>query len=457
MEEMNSVETMSVETKSIGDALIEASAEELSRETFRKIAPVACEAKESFEELKDILQDWDSFAKSLTSKTGAGVLRGYCLLITGQIREAEEVLKAHKRHEWAAYYYARLLSGAGRWKEALAAASDGYEKLPDSFPLAYVLVDIHSKFRQFEEAERILEKRKKDDAESPDFCFASGIYEERLGNYGTAIEHYRETVNRDGQHQDAYFRLGYLLDLHGTDSDEANEEAVEAYETCVKLDPIHTNAVINLGLLYEDRERYHDSIKCYETVLRCYPNHERAKLYLGDAQASTSMFYDKDQEKKADRQSQVLKIPVTDFELSVRSRNCLHKMNINTLGDLIMKTEQELLSYKNFGETSLDEIKVMLGQKGLRLGQGLEEKAGDPPASRNPLEATANPEVLDRSFDELDLSVRSRRCMERLGVPTVRELINKTEVELMAAKNFGMTSLNEIKEKLAESGLGLRG
>jgi len=68
-----------------------------------------------------------------------------------------------------------------------------------------------------------------------------------------------------------------------------------------------------------------------------------AKLFLADARACTNMFYDKEQEKKADRHSQVLKIPVSDFELSVRSRNCLQKMNIDTLGDLIMKTEQELL------------------------------------------------------------------------------------------------------------------
>ena len=131
-------------------------------------------------------------------------------------------------------------------------------------------------------------------------------------------------------------------------------------------------------------------------------------------------------------------------------------MNIETLGDLIMKTEQELLSYKNFGETSLGEIKTMLNQKGLRLGQGLETKGGEASSGRNPLEATASPDVLNRSIDEVELSVRSRRCMERLEVRTIRDLINKTEVELMAAKNFGMTSLNEIKRKLAEIGLGLR-
>ena len=66
---------------------------------------------------------------------------------------------------------------------------------------------------------------------------------------------------------------------------------------------------------------------------------------------------------------QVLSIPVTDFELSVRSRNCLQKMGIMTLGDLCRCTEQELLASKNFGETSLIEIKEMLASKGLRLGQ----------------------------------------------------------------------------------------
>ena len=153
----------------------------------------------------------------------------------------------------------------------------------------------------------------------------------------------------------------------------------------------------------------------------------------------------------------VLRIPVSDFELSVRSRNCLQKMHIDTLGDLIMRTEQELLSYKNFGETSLTEIKEMLTQKNLRLGQGLEDIESEPLSPRNPLEASADPEVLDTTIDVLNLSVRSRRCMERLNVRLIRDLINKTEVELMSAKNFGMTSLTEIKQKLGEKGLALRG
>src|SRR2546423_12273524 len=82
--------------------------------------------------------------------------------------------------------------------------------------------------------------------------------------------------------------------------------------------------------------------------------------------------YDGD-DRRGDRRSQVLDIPITDFELSVRSRNCLKKMNIKSLGDLLRTTEQELLSYKNFGETSLNEIKALLAQKGLRLGQSVDD------------------------------------------------------------------------------------
>jgi hypothetical protein len=69
----------------------------------------------------------------------------------------------------------------------------------------------------------------------------------------------------------------------------------------------------------------------------------------------------------------MLDTPVTDFELSVRARTCLKKMNIRTLGDLLRITEAELMSYKNFGETSLFEIKKMLSAKRPALGQGLED------------------------------------------------------------------------------------
>ncbi|RMG48170.1 MAG: DNA-directed RNA polymerase subunit alpha [Acidobacteria bacterium] len=64
-------------------------------------------------------------------------------------------------------------------------------------------------------------------------------------------------------------------------------------------------------------------------------------------------------------------------------------------------------------------------------------------------------EHLDRSIDELDLSVRSYNCLKNAGIETIRDLVQRTEAELLKTKNFGRKSLNEIKELLADMGLSL--
>ena len=154
------------------------------------------------------------------------------------------------------------------------------------------------------------------------------------------------------------FRLAYDYDLDGED-----EKALEYYEKCINKAPVYTNAMINLGLLYEDTDNYEKAISCYETVLQSNPNHEIARLFLKDARAGISMLYDEDKVKKQGKETEVLNIPISDFELSVRSKNCLERMNIKTLDDLTQVTELELLSYKNFGETSLTEIKIYLTKR----------------------------------------------------------------------------------------------
>ena len=214
---------------------------------------------------------------------------------------------------------------------------------------------------------------------------------------------------------------------------------------------------MNLGVLYEDRGEYSKAIECYEQIIAVDPNHRRARRFLGDAKASLNMYYDEDLERTEDRRAQILKIPISDFELSVRSRNCLAKMNIETLGDLIKKSEPELLSYKNFGETSLQEIKDILAQKGLRLGMGREEqKASIQSAARTLLGIEPEKgDVLEKAIEDLELSVRSRNAMKVLGIASLGELAKMSEKELMQVKNFGQTSMNEVKEKLAEFGLAL--
>jgi DNA-directed RNA polymerase subunit alpha len=63
---------------------------------------------------------------------------------------------------------------------------------------------------------------------------------------------------------------------------------------------------------------------------------------------------------------------VDELELSVRSANCLQNANIKTIGDLVQKTEAEMLKTKNFGRKSLKEIKEILAEMGLSLGMKLE-------------------------------------------------------------------------------------
>jgi DNA-directed RNA polymerase subunit alpha len=214
---------------------------------------------------------------------------------------------------------------------------------------------------------------------------------------------------------------------------------------------------MNLAILYEDNNHYEEAHRCLEAVLKTSPNHERARLYMKDVDSARSQFYDEDSDRRGDRRDAVLNIPITDFELSVRSRNCLKKMNMWTLGDLLRATEQELLSYKNFGETSLNEIKSLLASKGLRLGQNVEDgKGGTLPRRPTVVVGNVAPEILNKPVAELELSVRSRKALQRLNIASVGELASRTEDELLGCKNFGHTSLNEIKQQLTSFGLGLR-
>ena len=86
---------------------------------------------------------------------------------------------------------------------------------------------------------------------------------------------------------------------------------------------------------------------------------------------------------------------------------------------------------------------------------GLDE-AGDQPLDAALAEpAAAVNEHLDRSVEELELSVRSYNCLKNANIRTLRELVQKTEGDMLKTKNFGRKSLNEIKDILATMGLSL--
>lgn len=305
---------------------------------------------------------------------------------------------------------------------------------------------------RLDQAEQALEQRRAEGENDAGWHLLRGRLAEKRLDIQTAVDEYERALELDPDNPEILFRLAYNLDLRGED-----ERAIELYTRCARHDPPHVNALMNLAVLYEDREDYESAAKCLRDVLASYPNHARARLFQKDLESAMRMYYDEDQERTREKRSALLDVPISDFELSVRARNCLKKMNISTLGDLLRTTEAELLAYKNFGETSLNEIKAMLAQKGLRLGQALEE--GQPPLGHEPPKRpapAAPPEILNKPVAELELSVRSRKCLQRLNVTTLGELAMRTEAELLGTKNFGQTSLNEIKERLAQYGLSLR-
>jgi DNA-directed RNA polymerase subunit alpha len=80
---------------------------------------------------------------------------------------------------------------------------------------------------------------------------------------------------------------------------------------------------------------------------------------------------DKQDEEKT-KLKKLLNMSVNEIELSVRAANCLNNANITTVGQLAMKTEQEMLKYRNFGKKSLNEIKEKLSGLGLTLGMTFE-------------------------------------------------------------------------------------
>jgi DNA-directed RNA polymerase subunit alpha len=381
------------------------------------------------------------------------VKRGWVLLTLGRPNAAARELEEAKAagDPAGALFLGRAYLELRESKKALEAFEAGLKKAKGDLELKLGEIEALREAGDAKEALKEAKGLEKSHGDRAEVHFQIAASQEALGEYDAAMDRYEEALERDAQHARSLFRLAYNHELHGS-----NDLALDYYRRCADATPTYPNALVNLGLMLEDRSLYQAAIEVYHKVLRVRPNHVRARMFLKDAEASLDMYYDEDQEKKSDRRNAILRIPVTDFELSVRARNCLNKMNIRNLGDLVTKTEEELLAYKNFGETSLQEIKQMLAQKGLRLGM-FREGAGALPAAAPDEEKKANDdEMLKKPIGDLELSVRSRNCMERLNIKSIGELCQRSETELLAVKNFGHTSLNEIKQRLGELGLTLR-
>jgi DNA-directed RNA polymerase subunit alpha len=385
----------------------------------------------------------------------ASVRLGVCQYLLGRYREALETLRSADGGALALFHQGLAHSALEAYDKAHeafeAAKKSGYEALACGVAAAESLRAAGHHDRAHKAVEALAADTAS--AASADFWAAKGAILADHGRPDSEVaEAFEKAIAIDPGHSHALFALGVLNDRAGND-----DEAMACYERSLERYPATIGALLNLGIMHEDRNDFAKAQACYRRILEAVPDHPRARLFLKDSAASGDLRTEEMEQKQRDRIDQVMALPVSDFELSVRSRNCLQKMGIHTLGDLARTSESEILASKNFGETSLVEIKEMLASKGLSLGQFATTAAPEelPPDLGEP--STDDQELLSMPITELNLSVRARKCTTKLGITSIAELVRRTAEDLMECKNFGVTSLNEVREKLSERGLKLRG
>jgi DNA-directed RNA polymerase subunit alpha len=427
----------------------------LSNSTFgpREISLILQAIAEDYQQFS-VVRDAVSELEIREDRSPAAAVRlGVCQFILGRYRQAIETLRSADGGALAHFYVGRSQFALGQYGEAAksyaAAKTAGY----NGDDCALATAEAHRYSKDNKKALEVLDKLSGAVEQTAEYLYQRGATVAAVGGNPTeVIALFERAVESDGKHAGALFGLAVENDRRGND-----ETALTLYQRAAGTFPTNVGTLVNLGILYEDRQQFDRAQLCYQRVLDSFPDHPRARLYSRDASASGNILYDEEAQRRQDRLAAVLNIPVTDFELSVRSRNCLQKMGVRTLGDLTRTSEPDLLASKNFGETSLVEIRDMLHSKGLELGQfATETKAAEPVIDL----ATMSPDeqaLLERPISDLNLSVRARKCMARLGLTLIGELLRKTGDDLLECKNFGVTSLNEVREKLTGMSLKLRG
>ena len=392
--------------------------------------------------------------ESVGERSPASSVRlGVCQHLLGRSHEALETLKQADGGALALFYQGlshAALQATDKARESFEAARKaGY----DAAACAVAIADSLRAGGRCDEARQTLDGLGEPKAASADYWAVKGSL---LADGGMPLAEtvaaLEKALKLDEGHPGALFAMGVINDRVGND-----DEAKACYERSLERYPASLGALLNLGIMHEDRNDFAKAQQCYRRILEAIPDHPRARLFLKDSSASGDLRTEEQEQKQRDRIEHVMSLPVSDFELSVRSRNCLQKMGINTLGDLARTSEAEILASKNFGETSLVEIKDMLASKGLSLGQFAAPVPAEEPEPELAEPSADEQELLSQPITELNLSVRARKCTTKLGINVISELVRRTAEDLMECKNFGVTSLNEVREKLSERGLKLRG
>ncbi len=376
---------------------------------------------------------------------------GIARAIAGKYALAAENLEragdSQEKYLELAYVYRKL----SQYDKALAALDKALANNANTVTVSLEKANVYRLMKDFDSAHKHLQACKGSAENNAQYHYTLARCLKSQGLYAKAVRSYTAAVEINPTFSKALFHLAFILDLRGDE-----DAAMDYYKQLLAGNTSYVSALLNLTVLYEDKAQYDKALKCVEQVLKFHPNNARAILFKKDILGSENMLYDEESIKNNDQKNKMLETPITDFELSVRSRNCLQSMGINTLGDLTKTSEQDLLGGKNFGETSLHEIREMMTAHNLRIGQDMVK--GKTSEYQLMTESLTPQEqlVLNQPISDLNLSVRARKCMTRLGIMTIGELLQKTPDELLGSRNFGVTSLNEIRARLGDINLQLR-
>ena len=315
------------------------------------INSVRSSERDRIEFSRELTEQIDQHGSQLQENPVKAMKTAQAYYALGDYRQAADWLDKAASGKVQCYLKGCCLRELAQYDQAVEAFEQAEQKGCESFDVAMVVIDCLTRKGDLEDAEARLKRVSRIGDIRAEYHFQLGCLFKAQANREEAMAEYERAIALDPNHKRALFALAFACDLYGDE-----KQAIEYYQRCVTGRTAHISALLNLAVLYEEAEKYTEAFSCARRVLNAYPNHQRARLFLKDIESSVTMYYDEDQERRVDRRNQVLQIPISDFELSVRSRNCLRKMNIRNLGDLLKVTEAELLAYKNFGETSLLEI-----------------------------------------------------------------------------------------------------
>ena len=378
---------------------------EVNPETIERIADLAHATFAARERFGELLTEYQ---RRVEQGQGEAIKLAAGRLILGQFDAAREWFGKTPDGRLRRFYAAKAAIGQRRPEEALAELRQAAQKGWDEFEVDMSAAAIHVHEGRLPTAQQLLDKHAQAGQDRAEWYFLKALIEEHEDRREAAVGTMKSTDARP-DHERAMFRCAQLYDFQGND-----EQAIELYQRLSLQPRAYVNSLL-ISRSSTDLGRYDEALEC-RRVLKTWRS-TRARLFYKDVLSCRQMVCE-----AGDEQSNRAPCwtPISDFELSVRARNCLKKMNIRTIGDLLRLKESELTSYKNFGETSLAEIKALLAKRGLRLGQAAEE-AAESGAAAAPSVAAPPPTpavnvppgreaLLSQPVSELELSVRARRC-----------------------------------------------